>query len=60
MERFAYLLGNGVCHQIHFHFEPCSTTDARVLLGYCLMGIGVAAAITAFFYTGSRPQAGRR
>lgn len=59
MEKFAYDLGKEVCGRIPFHFSPCSTTDSRLLLGYCLLGAGIAALINAFFYGRGRPYAGR-
>lgn len=59
MEKFAYQIGKEVCGRLPFHFSPCSTTDSRLLLGYCLMAVGVAAIIVMFFYGNDRPHAGR-
>jgi hypothetical protein len=56
MEIYAYRLGSLVCRQIHFSFTPCSTSDARELLGYCLVLMGIAGFITAYFYGANRPM----
>jgi hypothetical protein len=55
METIAYRLSNGLCRQIPFHFIPCTTSDTRMIMGYCLILAAIAAVITAFFYGTNRP-----
>jgi hypothetical protein len=55
MDTIAYRISNFTCHQIPFSFSPCSTSDARLLLGYCVILAAIAAVITGFFYMSNRP-----
>lgn len=55
METFAIRLANGLCRHVPFRFEPCSTSDARMILGYCLILAAICAVIVGFFYQSNRP-----
>jgi hypothetical protein len=55
MELLSYRIANALCRQIHFSFTPCHTSDARMIMGYVVILVAIAAVITAFFYSTNRP-----
>jgi hypothetical protein len=55
MELLSYRIANALCRQIPFSFTPCYTSDARMILGYVVILVAIAAVITAFFYSSNRP-----